>query len=253
MSGFEMATGEQYEEAGELADPASADDDTITDGQLWAGDTGGLGFDARRALLQLIRGPFITAERNSELWQAILNNLAQIKSRLADLFLELVVDADAGLAFVRNAPSEEAKLPKAVKSLPLTLTDTVMVLTLRKELLLNSTNRVFVGRTELVDQLSNYRPVTKLDEAAFKSRLESSWGRLVKAGILQPIENEERCEVSPVLKLIFGVDEVMAVNAEFTRLLAEAGEGAGDDVNRAGYGSEPKSEPGNEDESEDDE
>ncbi|MCL2757059.1 MAG: DUF4194 domain-containing protein, partial [Coriobacteriia bacterium] len=198
-----------------------ADDTSITEGQFWPDDAGSLIFDARRALLQLVRGPFITAERNSELWQALMNNHNLIKARLADLFLELVVDMDTRIAFVRNAVSEDVRLPKAVKNLPLTLVDTVMVLTLRKELLIDASNRVFVGRDEIVEQLANYRPVTKLDEAAFKSRLDTSWGRLVTHGILQPSETEGRYEISPVLKLIFGADEVRAINEEFTQMLEE--------------------------------
>jgi hypothetical protein len=201
--------------------PQDADGELTAD-QLWPGDSGGLGFAARRALLQLVRGPLISADKNGELWQALLNNHELIKSRLADLFLELAVDLDAGVAFVRNAVSEDEKLPKAVKNQPLTLIDTLMLLTLRKELLMDSLNRVFVSRSELLEQLANYRPIAKLDEAAFSDRLNSSWSRLVKAGILQPIEDESRCEISPVLKLIFGVDEVKAINAEFARMLAES-------------------------------
>jgi len=224
-----MLPGDLLEESHTLdADPSFAafgiEESEDIEGQLWPGDTGRLPYDARRTLLKLVCGPLITADRHSELWQALINNLGPIKARLADMFLELVVDRDAGVAFVRNAVSEDMRLPKSVRSLPLTLVDTILILTLRKELLMDSANRVFVGREETIEQLANYRPVTRLDESAFKDKLEKSWGKLVKAGILQPIETEARCEISPVLKLVFGVDEVKAVNAEFERMLEDSEE-----------------------------
>lgn len=199
----------------------TAIEEEADDQGYWPQDRGGLEFDARRTLLQLIRGPMITAENNSELWRALLNHRQSIEVRLADMFLELVIDHDAGIAFVRNAVSEQTELPKAVRSQPLTLIDTVMVLNLRKELLIGYPERVFIGREELFEQLSHYRPVVKLDEAAYRKRLDTSWSRLSKAGLLQDTDTEDRYEISPVLKLIFGADEVRAINAEFDLLLKE--------------------------------
>jgi hypothetical protein len=180
------------------------------DERLWPNDTGTLTFDARRALVALVRGPMLTAGKK-ELWQALLNNQVAIRSRLADLFLELIISDDTGIAFVKNAEAADGRIPKTVKSQRLTLIDTIVVLTLRKELLLDNSGRVFVSKEELIQQLAHYRPITRLDEAAFRKRIETSWSRMVKAGLLAAVETEERCEISPVLKLIFGIDEVKAI------------------------------------------
>ncbi len=205
----------------ESESPANTED-AVSEEVFWAQDRGTLEFDARRALLQLIRGPMITIENNSELWRALLNHRKAIESRLSDMFLELVVDLESGIAFVKNPASEEDEFPKAVRSQPLTLLDTVLVLHLRKELLAGYPDRVFLGRGEFFEQLSPYRPVMKLDESAYRKRLENSWSKLSKAGILQASESEDRFEISPVLKLIFGADEVRALNTEFEELLKES-------------------------------
>ena len=191
----------------------------------WEGDTGTLDFDARRALLQLLRGPSLVSDKHTELWQALLNHKAAISSRLADLFLELVVDEAAGTAFVRNAPADNPNAPKTVRNQPLTIIDTIMVLLLRRELLTCGFERALIGRGELFDQMAQYRPLAKLDESAYLKKLEASWAKLDNAGILQKTDAEDRYEISPVLKLIFGADEVRAVNEEFDRLLAEVDEG----------------------------
>lgn len=204
----------------------SAEADFREDEGLWPGDTGTLSLASRRALLHLVRGPLISADANRELWHALLNDRLLIASRLSDMLLQLVVKEEDGIAFAQNAPAMDARIPKAVRNQPLTLIDTVLVLTLRRELMIGSTGRVFVGREETFGSLAQYRPLSKLDEAAFRNRLERSWNKLVSAGILLKTDVEERCEVSPVLKLIFGADEVKAVNAAFDSLLEIPEQGA---------------------------
>lgn len=206
---------EQNDEGFAFAEDASEDE------RLWPGDLGTLEFESRRALLQLVRGPMITAEGNRELWQALLNDRPLIASRLADLFLELIVKEEDGIAFVQNAPAADARIPKAVRNQPLTLIDTVLVLTLRRELMIGQEGRVFVGREETFGAVEQYRPLSKLDEAAFRKRLEGSWSKLDNAGILMKADGDERYEISPVLRLIFGADEVKAVNDAFDEMLAE--------------------------------
>ena len=67
----------------------------LDDKRLWPEDTGTLPFDARCALLQLVRGPYLHEKRDAPLWRALLNHRAALASRLADLFLELCVDQEA--------------------------------------------------------------------------------------------------------------------------------------------------------------
>jgi hypothetical protein len=177
--------------------------------RLWPNDTGTLTFDARRALVALVRGPMLTVDKK-ELWKALLNNQVAIRSRLADLFLELIINDGTGIAFAKNAEAADGRIPITAKSQRLTDIDTIVVLTLRKELPPDNSERVFVDKEELIQQLAPYRPIAQLDEAAFKKRIETSWSRMVRAGLLAAVETEERCEISPVLKLIFGIDEVKA-------------------------------------------
>lgn len=115
--------------------------ESMNEGMLWAEDKGTLPLDARRALLQLLRGPFVDAVRHKDLWNAILNNQEAIASRLNDLLLDLIIDTEAGIAFVRNAGSDTESFPKAVRAVSLTLSDTIMVLTLRHELLTSTSER----------------------------------------------------------------------------------------------------------------
>ncbi|MFP5315351.1 MAG: DUF4194 domain-containing protein [Actinomycetes bacterium] len=188
---------------------------------LWDGDTGTLRDASRRALVQLLRGPFLSAERHGHLWAALLNDESEIRSRLADAYLELVVDVESQLAFARNVRVPDTDAPKVMRSHPLTFMDTAMLLHLRQQLLHgDGRERVIVGKDEVADQLQVYREATDSDPAGFAKRINSSWQKMVTYGILAATSTEDRFEVSPMLRLIFGADEIAAVQAEYRRLAA---------------------------------
>ena len=181
------------------------EDRPLDERHLWPQDTGKLPYDARCALLQLIKGPYI--DESDPLWSAVLNNQQDLSSHLADMLLELYVDAETGIAFARNASTGERTVLKATRSNVMTLLDTIMVLTLRKELL---------------EQLAQYRRLESQDQSSYQSKLKASWNRLVEARILLKSDIEDRFEISPVLKLIFGTEEAAAVSEEFELMLKRA-------------------------------
>lgn len=189
---------------------------------LWDGDTGTLREDSRRAVVQLLRGPYLSARRHRNVWNALLGDEIVIRSTLANLFLDLVVDVEAEVAFVRNAAQETFDAPKVVRSAPLTFMDTALLLHLRQHLLqAGGSERVIVGADELADQLQVYRGREKADPAGFAKRINSSWEKMKKYGVLATTTTEGRFEISPVLRLIFGAEEIAAVQAEFTRLAGQ--------------------------------
>ena len=212
----------------EWGEPETAEDREPLDAMhLWEGDPGTLPQDARSALLRLVKGPYVSETRDPIYWRALLNHTETIQSRLADLFLELVIDAEAGVAFAKNVTVEDKEFPKAATSYTLTLLDTIMVLLLRKELQTAGSARVFIGKTDLFLQMNQYRNIAKLDQAAYLKRLEGSWSRLEKQRLLIKSDVEGRYEISPVLKLVFGAEEAQAVFDEYERMRDQMGNEAG--------------------------
>lgn len=190
---------------------------------LWPGDAGSMRAPSRRALVQLLRGPYLSADRHGNLWGALLNDERQIRSRLADVYLDLVVDAESQVAFVRNVDSLIADAPRVVRSATLTFMDTAMLLHLRQQLLsAGGAERVIVGQDEVIDQLGVYKDGDNADPAGYTKRINASWTKLVKYGILAPTSTDGRFEVSPVLRLVFGAEQIAAVQSEYSRLAAPA-------------------------------
>jgi hypothetical protein len=215
-----------------FAEPSPAEpvpDESSFDG-LTPSDRGKLPEDTRKVLVQLLRGPYVSQERHAKSWAVLLRAEDVIRERLGDLFLELVVDIDAGLAFVRNMESDEAELPRVIRSKRLTLIDTALVLFLREQLLNAEATgrRVFVGRADITDQMSVYRNLSQIDESGFNKRVRTSIEKMKDQSVLLPTAEEDRFEVSPILRLVFNADQVIAVTKEVSRFVNEGAEAVGD-------------------------
>jgi hypothetical protein len=201
------------------------DTQTIDDAPgLWLGDTGSLAEDSRRALLALIRGPYVSHDRNAKMWSALLRDEDAIRARLSELFLDLLIDETGLVAYVRNVEAPDVDLPKTVRSAPLTFLDTALLLVLRQHLVSTGTGeRVIVGKDEITEQLGIYRDAAT-DEAGFQKRVGASWSNMKKYGLITDTAgSEERVEISPVLRLVFGPEQIAAVRAEYKRLSTQAG------------------------------
>ncbi len=205
------------------------DNPESTAAKLWDRDAGTLREPSRRALGALIKGPYVSAEKQPQNWRALLGDAAEIRSRLADMFLDLVIDDERGVAFVRNAETYSGDAPQVVRTAPLTLMDTAMLLHLRRELVSGSgAGRVIVGKEEVYEQLQAYRGQYSTDDAGFAKRIDASWTKMDKYGILLRTATsaaDGRFEISPVLRLIFGPEEIEAVRAEYAVMRGQAPEG----------------------------
>lgn len=193
--------------------------------KLWERDTGTLRKASRVVLAALLKGPYISAEKQTQNWRALLADTDQIRSRLADMFLDLVIDDERGIAFVRNAETYD-DAPQVVRTSALTVMDTAMLLHLRRELVSASgPGRVIVGKDEIFEHLQTYRTHISTDDAGFTKRINSAWTKMDKLGILlrtPTSATDGRFEVSPVLRLIFGPEQIEAVRAEYAKLRGEA-------------------------------
>jgi hypothetical protein len=188
---------------------------------LWDGDTGVLGEQSRRALLELIKGPYLSGAKAGALWSALLVDETAIRSRLHELFLELVIDRVGEFAFVRNVSTDELAAPRTVRTAALTFLDTAMLLVLRQMLLAREGDgRVIVGQEEVFEQLRVYRSADR-DESDFDRRLNSSWMNMKnKLRVIHQAGTEDRAEISPVLRLIVDAEQIHAIGAEYQRIAA---------------------------------
>jgi hypothetical protein len=192
---------------------------------LFAGDTGQLPIETRKVLVQLLSGPSLEARRHELLWPILLRDEALVRSRLAELFLELVVDADMQVAFTRQADAGELEIPVLLRRAPLTFIDSVLLLYLRERLTHAEARgeRAVVSTEEIAEHLSTYERAANTDRAGFQKRVSASIDKIRKHSMLQKVRGSDgRFEVSRTLKLLFSVEEIQSLTRVYQQMAAGA-------------------------------
>lgn len=196
---------------------------------LFAGDTGTLTRSARFALCKLLAGPFVDAE--SAHWPTVALHEAQLRSRLADLLLELVIDRDRRIAFVRQVPVDGG--PVLLRNKPMTFLESVLVLHLREVLLEAEARgeRAAVDEGALIEHLEVYLP-NGGDRVKVHDKIRVAIGSM-KGVVLRQVRGADgRYEISPILRLLFTADDVDAMRRTYEGLAGVGGtdaESDGDD------------------------
>lgn len=181
---------------------------------LYHGDHGELSLDARRVLVQLLTGPSLDGRRHSKLWPILVRDEVAIRSRLSELFLQLVIDRDLQVAFTRQAETGDLEVPRLLRRANLTFFDSILLLHLRQQLTQAEAHgdRAVVSTDEIVELLGVYEQADNTDRALFERRIHASIEKIKKHNILRKIRySEDRFEVSPTLKLLFSAEEIQAL------------------------------------------
>jgi hypothetical protein len=188
--------------------------------ELFPGDTGALPLQLRLTLVKLLVGPFIDEE--STHWHIVLQEEAILRSRLAELFLDLMIDRDRKVAFTRQAETGEFEAPVILRTAKLSFLDSVLVLQLRGSLIeAESRNeRAVVDATELYEHLEVYASDVT-DRVKGMSRINKSIEKMRANSILKPIRGSEgRYEISPALRLLFTANDVEALSKVYRKVAA---------------------------------
>ena len=188
---------------------------------LFMGDSGELALDTRRVLVQLLAGPSLDGRRHGKLWPVLLRDEDVVTKRLAELFLELVIDRDTQVAFTRQADTGDLEVPTLLRRAQLTFIDSVLVLFLRQRLTQADAHgdRAVVSLDEITENLMPYERAASTDRAGFNKRIAASVEKVKKHNIVQKIRgSEDRFEVSPTLRLLFAAEEIQSLGALYRQM-----------------------------------
>ncbi len=190
---------------------------------LFIGDAGELPLDTRRALVQLLTGPSLDGRRHPKLWPILLQEENVIRRRLAELFLELVIDRDVQVAFTRQADTGDLEVPLLLRRAQLTFIDSILLLDLRQRLTQADAHgeRAVVSVEEIIENLILYERTGSTDRAGFTKRIHASIEKIKKHSILQKIRSsDDRFEISPTLKLLFSAERIQALTKLYRQMAA---------------------------------
>ncbi len=193
--------------------------------------------EARRALVSLMRHGVILYSRKPKLFEALCRHGADVRRHLSEVYLKLILDEKAGVAFVSVTESEHGQAPggeedgeeesetvSLISRRTLSLYDTLLLLVLRK----HYQNRELCGEQKIVidtermeSDLSPFLPLTNSSRADRK-KLNAALTRMVKNKILSTVRgNKDRFEITPVIRYVVGADFLESMLAEYTRMAKE--------------------------------
>jgi hypothetical protein len=201
------------------------------EGGSFVGDTGSLLTDTIRVLVQLLLGPSVDARRQSKLWPVLLRDEAIIRSRLHELFLEVVIDHEQRVAFTRQVTSDELDVPILLRKASLTFLETALLLFLRQRLTQADAQaeRAVVSLADLQEHLSVFERDGNPDHARFERQIVNAVDKAKKLSLLQRIRSsDERYEVAPTLKLLFTAEEIQDLTRTYAKLGELPGRGDGE-------------------------
>jgi hypothetical protein len=207
---------------------------SLTPATVIPGDKGTLPVESRRVLVQLLRGPSVDVRRHAKLWPILLRDEDVITSRLHDIFLELVVDRDQGVAFTRQMAFEQLDIPILLRKAPLTFIESVLVLYLRQRLTQADAqgDRAVVSNPEMLEHMSVFERQPNPDHAKFEKQSLNAIEKMKTLSLLHKLQGaDERYEVSPTLKLLFSAEDIQALTKAYTTSVSTSLEGndAGDE------------------------
>ncbi|MDR0622289.1 MAG: DUF4194 domain-containing protein [Deltaproteobacteria bacterium] len=198
-----------------------AEDSYASAGKLFKGDRGVLPLEARICLRVLLKGPYVDRNVNRDNWNSLIKYEEGVRSWLGEIFLDLVLDEDLGVGFIREADISDRrfKMPNILREKPLNFFESLLLIHLRQRL----SEAELQGRsptitkTEMMEYLNVYESKSNTDHARFENRVLSAITNMRKKFYLLRLLTaaEETYTISPVLKLILSPDAIRLLILEY--------------------------------------
>lgn len=185
-------------------------------------------YSIRHVIVQLVRGPIY--QEDSPLWARLLMERGEVESHFHKEGLELVLEEEAGYAFLRNESGAEgdddtdstviegeAPLPRLMRRNPLSFLPTVLLLELRERLLrhdqsADGTDHLYLEFKEIVDFMRSYCGETG-NEKKVEAKISAAVKRLSDLSVLRQIPNRSEViyRLEPILRAKLPVDQIEAI------------------------------------------
>lgn len=193
-------------------------------------NTKGMPPEVRRALVSLLRFGVILAPKKAKLFESVCRYQAEIRQHLADMYMNLVLDEKAGIAFVAGVAEEDFDEDDEPVSLitrrTLSLYDTLLLLVLRKhyqEREKSGEHHVVIDIERVESYLTPFLPLTNSTKSD-KRKLGAAMKRMVEKRILSAVRgSDDRFEITPIIRYVVNAAFLEEMLAEYVRLAAENG------------------------------
>ena len=158
-----------------------------------------------KAIVRLLKS---TVERNSNVWEDVINYQNEIQDYLGKIGLELIVKKDEGFAFVKQLEDNEGNTLGLVQRRQIGFETSIVLVVLRQSLEDFDSNPTqlatekFITNTEIKDELELFLP-EKYDRVKFIKELDRYIGAAAELGYLKEIskkDNETKYQIHRIIK-----------------------------------------------------
>lgn len=198
---------------------------------LFPGDKGQLEYDARRVFALLLQRRFIEAAEDKWAWDAILKHQNLLESRFHDMFLELVVDREYGVAYKTQVRQEELSIPILLRDDSYRRAETVILIYLRstfRQQVGMGEGAAFVDHDDLVNHAMSFFASDETNLALRQREVSQGIDQLAREGILKEA-SQERYRISPIIEVLMPLDRIQELTAWIEQRLAAGVTSVADD------------------------
>ncbi len=172
----------------------------------------------RRALVSLLMNRYVSRARHRSAWEGIVTYENDLRDRLDEVYLDLIVDHEAEVAFKRQQDGED--VPRMLRrEKALTRDASLVLIFLRREYAFADPDDgpVMITRDQVGEFLRAYREDGDGDDARFSRRVDAAINALIRPWqILEPDPAADYLfTVSPVIVPLVGVDEMSRLEGAF--------------------------------------
>ncbi|ERT14165.1 DUF4194 domain-containing protein [Photorhabdus temperata] len=191
--------------------------------------------DARRVLVSLLRQGVILSSQKAKLFESLCRYQCAVRKHLSEVYLKLVLDEKAGVAFIAGFQNEEdteslgidgEEVVSLISRRTLSLYDTLLLLVLRKHYQDRETSgeqRIIIDIERIESHLTPFLPLTnstKSDRRKLKGALE----KMVTKKILSSVRgSEDRFEITPVIRYVVSAEFLENMLNEYLKMAGEKG------------------------------
>jgi Domain of unknown function (DUF4194) len=227
------------------ADMGAAAEVPAGDGQLWdgpdlddhdgtvlfEGDCGQLALDVRRALVAILKKRYVSADRDPDVWRVLAENRTLVETRLNDMFLQLVVDRDYGVAYKRQAmPDGAGVFPTLLHNVAYSREQTVLMVHLRgvfRSARSTGDEAVFIDGQDLIEEVANYLPARTTNHVDAERAAQRAVDALAKSDILLETAEPGRYRISPIIEVLLPVARLQELAESLHRCRTDPPPGSG--------------------------
>lgn len=216
-------------EPNELNDPADPDseglptEDEATHGLMPA--------EARRALVVLLRQGVVMVESKRLVFESLCRHEKLISAHLSNMYLNMLLDHKAGLAIllqqeVTDQDDEEEEGSRLINKRTLTLYESLLLLVLRKyyqEREAAGEQKIVIDIDRIEALLTPFLSLTNSSRGERRTLNGALTSMKEKKLISQVRGDEERFEITPVIRYVVNADFLERLLAEYQRLVSDAG------------------------------